>query len=260
MKTNPALATCRAQGALTPTMKSLAQIEPRTPISFAPYFILTPGSYYLTTNLTVSSGGAIAIATNNVTLDLNGFTISSTASPAAGTAILLTGSGSRVNVSIYNGHSSSSATNTVAGVFGGSGFGDGIYYLVATPPINVRVKDVLVAGVLNNGIVLNTGNATVVESCTVNVAGYQGIIAGNVANSTALYCGNLGIYAETAQNCKSHAVGGGTGVGISATTASNCVGYNSSNGTGLSAFIANPCRGSAPLGTALAVTHNLNSF
>lgn len=48
-----------AQGSLTPpgapepTMKTLDQIEARTPISSAPFTIIRPGSYYLTTNLTV---------------------------------------------------------------------------------------------------------------------------------------------------------------------------------------------------------------
>src|SRR5580698_1789256 len=56
------LATVFAQGSLTPpgapaaTMKSLDQIEPRTPISSAPFTITNPGSYYLAANLTVSSG------------------------------------------------------------------------------------------------------------------------------------------------------------------------------------------------------------
>src|ERR1039458_3298480 len=73
-----------SQGSLTPppgppgpTMKSLDQIEARTPISSVPYTISAPGSYYLTGNLAVSSGTAITIAANQVTLDLNGFTLSS---------------------------------------------------------------------------------------------------------------------------------------------------------------------------------------
>ena len=93
---NLPLSTIHAQGSLTPpgapapTMKSLAQIEPRTPISSAPFTISVPGSYYLTTNVTVSAGDAIIIAANNVTLDLNGFTISSTRPVAAtDSAILL---------------------------------------------------------------------------------------------------------------------------------------------------------------------------
>ena len=70
-----------AQGSLTPpgapapTMKTLNQIEPRTPISSVPYTISEPGSYYFTTNLT-STGHGVVITTNGVTLDLMGFTLS----------------------------------------------------------------------------------------------------------------------------------------------------------------------------------------
>jgi hypothetical protein len=70
-----------AQGSLTPpgppgpTMKTLQQIEPRTPISSLPVTITAPGSYYLTTNATVA-GTAILLQSSNVTVDLNGFTLS----------------------------------------------------------------------------------------------------------------------------------------------------------------------------------------
>src|SRR5260370_272164 len=46
------------QGNLTPpgtpgpTMKTLTQIEPRTPINSVPFNLALPGSYYLVTNLT----------------------------------------------------------------------------------------------------------------------------------------------------------------------------------------------------------------
>lgn len=71
-----------AQGSLTPpagvpapAMRTLQQIEPRTPIAALPFTITAPGSYYLTTNLT-SSGGGISIDSDGVTLDLMGFTLS----------------------------------------------------------------------------------------------------------------------------------------------------------------------------------------
>ena len=70
-----------AQGSLTPpgapgaTMKTLQQVEPRTPISSAPYTISQPGSYYLTTNLTSTHHGVV-ITASGVTLDLMGFTLS----------------------------------------------------------------------------------------------------------------------------------------------------------------------------------------
>jgi hypothetical protein len=262
---NYQLSTCFAQGSLTPpgapapTMKSLDQIEPRTPISTAPFVISEGGSYYLTTNVTVSSGDAITIAANNVTLDLKGFTIASTLPAASSdTAILL--SGGVTNIAIYNGHISSGVTNTAAGVFGGSGFSYGVHYS-GNLPGNVRVKDVSVAGVLYHGIYLGTGDSTVAESCVVTRAGSIGIGADSVSDSTAQYCGGYGIFANTAHNCLGSVVGGGTGVyaisanncygvsagdygnGLEAYTANNCYGLNSANGDGLFASIANCCFG-----------------
>jgi hypothetical protein len=81
---NPQLSTAFAQGSLIPppgppgpTMLTLSQLaDPRTPISSLPYAITNPGSYYVTTNLTGgASGDGIDIDTNDVTLDLNGFTL-----------------------------------------------------------------------------------------------------------------------------------------------------------------------------------------
>jgi len=58
------------------TMKTLDEVEPRTPISSLPYVISQPGSYYVTTDLTgVSGQHGITINSHNVTLDLNGFTL-----------------------------------------------------------------------------------------------------------------------------------------------------------------------------------------
>ena len=68
------------QGSLAPsgapgaTMKTLAQLEPRVPISAAPYTISNSGSYYLTTNL-ASTGHGIIIMTSSVSVDLMGFSL-----------------------------------------------------------------------------------------------------------------------------------------------------------------------------------------
>src|ERR1700693_6384079 len=82
------------QGALTPpgppapTMLTLTQIEPRTPITNLPYIITSPGSYYVTTNLTCTTCtsflNGIQINTNDVTLDLSGFTLKGVAGSASG--------------------------------------------------------------------------------------------------------------------------------------------------------------------------------
>lgn len=46
-------------------MRSLIQIEARTSISSAPYIVSDPGLYYLSANISVTSGNAITIAADN---------------------------------------------------------------------------------------------------------------------------------------------------------------------------------------------------
>jgi hypothetical protein len=224
------------QGSLTPpgppgpAMLSLSQIEPRTPISSAPYIITKSGSYYLTTNLTVSSGNAITIATNGVTLDLNGFTISSTAAGATGYGILL--SNGPQNLTIANGHIQGGVTNNGSGVYSGGGFANGIEYSDAYPA-NVLVSRVSVSGCLNDGINLGNGVSTVAENCTVQTAGGSGIVASTVKASTALDCGLNGIDSYDASDCRGQS--SGSGYGVAAGAAENCYG-NSGSGYGIYAF------------------------
>ena len=77
---NSQLSTAFAQGSLTPPgapapmMKSLDQIEPRTPIVSLPFIITNSGSYYLTVSLSSGAGG-ITVLTNHVTIDLRGFSL-----------------------------------------------------------------------------------------------------------------------------------------------------------------------------------------
>ncbi len=79
------LATRAGAGPLDPPGTpgpTLPQVEPRTPVQSLPgsasaqYLISQPGSYFLTGNVTgVASKDAIDITTDDMTLDLNGFTI-----------------------------------------------------------------------------------------------------------------------------------------------------------------------------------------
>jgi len=290
---NAQLSTCFAQGSLTPpgapapTMKTLDQIEARTPVSSAPYTISVPGSYYLTTNVSVSSGDAITIATNNVMLDLNGFTIYSTAASAGGTAILVNGT---QNITIRNGNISSGVTNYF-GTFSGSGFANGVYSPAASAEIHVN--GLMVSGCLTYGIYLPYGlgylggsaNSTMAESCTVQNIGGTGILASMVSHSTAALCGSDAVVADNASDCwayslsgygirvqytandcfgrsgLSHGVGANTANnccgysdesdGLNVTTANDCYGYNSSDGYGLIADAANNCHGESFQGTGL---------
>lgn len=63
-------------GAPGPVMKTLNQVEPRTPLSAASSVISQPGSYYLTTNIVTVLDRGLEIRCDNVTLDLMGFSIS----------------------------------------------------------------------------------------------------------------------------------------------------------------------------------------
>jgi len=272
------------QGPLTPpgppapTMKTLDQVQPRTPITNATgATISAPGSYYLTTNITVASGNAITIGADNVTLDLNGFSLISTNPLAAGAGILLSGS-QRTSITILNGHIVSSFQTA------GIGFDSGIF---ASFPSNIRVSGVTVSQCRSNGIALGAPfNGNVVQSCAVDSVNSVGITAATVSDSIAVNCnvtaisattvlncfadggvtGN-GIIATSVQNSYGDSIGSGTGisgttvensrgitytgVGIDATTANNCYGVANTSGTGLKANVATGCNGQSTTGTGL---------
>ena len=79
-------------GVPAPTMKTLQEVEPRTPISSLPYTITESGSYYLTKNLTFTgAGAAITIGVSGVTFDLNGFTLIGNNSADSAIAAFATG-------------------------------------------------------------------------------------------------------------------------------------------------------------------------
>jgi hypothetical protein len=260
-------------GAPAPTMKTLQQVEPRTPISSAPFTISQPGSYYLTTNLTVTTAtNAIRIATNGVTLDLNGYTIRSTANPAGGTAILIQG-GLR-NLAILNGNIEGGVTNN-AGTYNGPGFGNGISHS-GTRPRAVCVSRINVSGCLYFGIYLSDSDSTVVESCAVRTVGGSGIIASVVKNCTALECGDTAISGQTVSDCRGESTGSGLGVfaknaqncygissssyGVLAATAQNCYGYSGGSGYGVAATLVHNCYGSSSSGSGVSASSAQNCY
>jgi hypothetical protein len=236
-------------GAPAPTMKTLEQLEPRTPISSAPFTITQPGSYYLTTNLTVTTAtNAITIATNGVTLDLNGYTIRSTANPAGGTAILI--QGVLRNLAILNGNIEGGVTYS-GGMYIGPGFGNGISYS-GTAPRAVRVSGLNVSGCLDHGIIVGRDHSTVVESCAVRTVGSFGIIASVVKNCTALECGGTAISGWTVSDCRGESTGSIDAVAGYAVQ--NCYGQSLGGGRGVYAINAQNCQGWGATGVYVEAT------
>ncbi|MGA2246536.1 MAG: hypothetical protein ABSH48_16190, partial [Verrucomicrobiota bacterium] len=135
--------------------------------SSVPYTIGAPGSYYLTTNLSMARRNAITFASSDVTLDLNGFTFASTA-----------------NVLAY------------------------------------------------------PDNSSLVEFCTVQLAGGIGIAAANVRNcvETARY--SCAIYCSAVADREGQSLGSGAGT-YAQSTAQNCYKYSNS-------ALAPPQRSPAP--------------
>ena len=174
---NPHLSTIFAQGALTPpgapapTMKSLDQIEARTPISSLPYTITNPGSYYVTANLTGVSGyDGIDITTNDVTVDLNGFTLQGVA-------------GSLNGIKVVNPATNMVVCNGALDFWGRSGMNasNGYYGQFA----RLRIVGCNTAGAIGSGG-LYAGNNCVVTGCTVSGNNKFGIYAAN--NCTLIDC------------------------------------------------------------------------
>jgi hypothetical protein len=258
---NSELSTTFAQGSLTPpgapapTMKSLDQIEARTAITNTTSLVTIsqPGSYYLTHNLTVSAGDGIDITTNGVTLDLNGFTISSTAASAAGYGILF--NGSLRNITIANGFIQGGVTNNGSGTYNGSGLGYGISFS-GNAPVNVLVSRVSVSGCRFEGIFLNSGNSTVVESCTIRTVGSYGIFASTIKSCVAMDCGNAAISGDQVSDCRGESSGGD---GVDAITALNCYG-TSGSGSGLSTTTALNCYGTSNSNYGLLAATALNCY
>jgi parallel beta-helix repeat protein len=175
LSTQPVLAqgSLMPPGAPAPMMKTLDQIEPRTPISKLPYTISQPGSYYLTTNLTANPGG-IGIWASGVTLDLMGFELNGEGGSLTGIGVLP----GVANICIRNG--------TVRGWSL-----DGVNVASAK---NCLLQDLRVSENFGNGLV--AGEASVVSRCTASLNNSDGIVGGNLCSilgCMAFTNGNSGI-------------------------------------------------------------------
>jgi hypothetical protein len=265
-----------AQGSLTPpgapapTMRSLAQIEPRTPISSLPYTITEPGSYYVTTNLTgVSGSDGITIiflpVIENVTVDLNGFTL--TGVPGSHNGIHAAALNAGHNYVFRNGtlrnwgmdgiNASGAINSRFEGLqlYGNTNIGleagancvvsDCVAYSNTVAGISVLsgggISHCVAA---NNGIGIQALDGCVVADCTVSGSSSDGINVGNgtiIRSCTSCQNGFHGITTDTGCTVKDCAVYINASAGINAGNYCAVDDCTVSSNTSYGIVIANNC-------------------
>lgn len=263
-----------AQGSLTPppgapapVMKTLDQVEPRTPVTqttcpgnaSAVHVISAPGSYYLTANVateTLSEG--ISINASNVTLDLNGFSIIRlTGSGGTGLSI-----GGNKGIRIRNGSIVGGTTQT-AGVFTLAGWYIGVGSSQPSAAV-LHISDVIVRGVRNRGIFAGWSNGNLVERCLVDTCGEMGITCSFVTDTVVRNASDDGINAgngtshAVVKGCFAESVGNGSGIYGPLADVSNSRGIGV-NASGISAGNAINCTGISSTSTGLAADGNADN-
>jgi hypothetical protein len=155
--------------------------------------ITTGGSYYLTTNLVgVTSQDGITVQADNVTLDLNGFSLTGVAGSHSGLVV----SGAHNNLSVHNGVVQGWASKGIdAAGAGDSHFSDLRVANNAGGGMQLgsfdRASRCIVAG--NGSVGVSVGTGSTVEGCTVCANVGDGIFVGsscyvenNVCNTNTL--------------------------------------------------------------------------
>jgi parallel beta-helix repeat protein len=135
-----------SQGALTPpgapapTMKSLDQLEPRTPISSLPFDITNSGVFFMTASLSNNLG--ITIDASDVTLDLGDFT--------------LTGGGGSTGIEIRHQNRVAIRNGTIRDFFVG---------ITLTEPLtNALIENIFTQSNSSEGILIR-GTGSIIRHC-----------------------------------------------------------------------------------------------
>ncbi len=273
-----------AQGSLTPpgppgpTMKSLNQIEARTPISSATFTITAPGSYYLTSNLSApADADGIVVNASNVTIDLNGFSLIGHGSGANTAGVNV--QGTQLNLCVKNGTITGFSVAGILGDISSSRFEKLIIDASGLNGISMsddnEVRDCVITHNGNNGISMKNGcrvvqsivsgthadgiigiDGNTIESCTVanNGGGGIGVNFGSVVRDCTVRANSLSgiIFSGGSQiignTCDANGVRGlGTTDNASRIEANTCT-YNGSGGmsitgNGVNVIVRNTCRG-----------------
>lgn len=197
--------------AVGPTYKTLFEVEPRTALTAentpgdadSVFRITSPGSYYLTGNVSVPAGfNGIEIAAQEVTLDLKGFRIAGASSTASGDAILVFASEA---VTIRNGH--------IEGM-GGSG-------VSAQNTRNLVVEDVFVDDV--NGDALEASDFATFRRCVVRTAEQGGIAGGASSRVEDCAVSDIGVASPAGIDAPVNGVTVGPNSVVTGSSADDCL-------------------------------------
>ena len=257
-------------GAVTPTMKTLVEVEPRVAVQTlrrdndAVWVIRRSGSYYLTGDLTgTAEYHGIKIIADDVTLDLGGFTLSGI-------------EGSRTGILLQQNLRNVTIRNGVVADWGEEGVGiiDGV------DTINPLITDLVVAR-NQLGIALR-GQQIAIRDCRVSENELDGIVISNgtVDGCTVTANGRVGIEAVDAilRNCRSRAnlrgfdveactvvscvadANGGNGFEVQTSVIRDCV-TAGNNGVGIRVsarcqVVGNECRFNGDVGILVVGRHN----
>jgi parallel beta-helix repeat protein len=223
-------------GAPEPTMKTLNQIdaklEKRTPITSLPTTITEPGSWYLAESLFAEPDAVngITIAADNVSLDLNGFTLTGAPDTLSGIAV----TGVRANISIRNGtvsgwgrygiHGDSADNSSIHRVLAqGNGVGATSWHGLS---IGLSGRIIECSAFENGGNGIEAKAGSVVNQCAAGKNGRNGISGGD----------SCVISACSAFDNSAHGVDCSQGQTSEAATITNC----SAESNGASGIFAGP--------------------
>jgi len=216
-------------GPITPTYKTLTEVEPRTAINLTNtpgdadslFKITQRGSYYLTGNITgVVGKHGIEIAASGVTLDLMGFDLSGVPTSLDGVSATVF---NLTNITIRNG----SVRN-----WGGDGVDLGPNFAFNSAVIDLRAHN-------NTGNGILTGLGCTISNCTASFNTGNGISTSfgcTISNCTASFNTANGISTNDGCTITGCTAFNNTGNGISTfsgSTISNCTAYQNT-GSGIS--------------------------
>ena len=172
-------------GPPAPTMKTLQEVEPRTPISALPFTITTSGSYYVTGNLAgVAASHGITISASNVTLDLRGYTLTGVGGSLDGIHINGSVATPLANVMIMNGAVDGWGDDGVAANIFGEDPGGGLCCLASA----VTVDNMRALNSVGDGI--NLGVYSIVRNSIASGNDDDGIetsVRGRIEGNSAFF-------------------------------------------------------------------------